>query len=348
MESIRRISVVPVALVLVAALVALAVRAGEDDGESRAAGVTSTVPVEDPDPTTTAAPSTTAATTTTTAPPVFGPLLPSTEVRAVRTPTDIVLPVIGGVDGAWQVLTPCSNQATVTGQPLVGAHVVLDPGHGGSEPGAVGPTGLTEKQVNLDIAQRTATLLEAQGATVVLTRTSDIRLTLEARAAIAHALDPEVFVSIHHNAAPIATSPTPGPELYHQLADPESKRLAGLLWEELWNTLAPYGDEWAIGDGPGARARQSVRSGDDFYGILRRGQGIPTVLTEALYLSDPSEEALLADADFRQAEAGAIARAITRLLSTDDPGSGYVPTKVSDVPAGPGGGSAGCVDPPLG
>lgn len=296
---------------------------------------------------TTTATTASSTTTTTTVPSVF-PRLPEREgVFAIRTPTDLVLPVLGGTDGAWEVLTPCAQTAVVPGTPVAGAHVVIDPGHGGSEPGAVGPTGLTEKEVNLDISYRVAERLRAEGASVEFTRPGDQRVTLQTRAQIAVALQPLAFVSIHHNAAPIGSSPTPAPELYHQLTSPESRRLAGLLWEELSAAFAPYGNDWAVGDAPGARARQSASSGDDFYGVLRRSQGTPAVLIEAAYLSDPEEEALLRTEEFRDAEADAITRAILRLVSTDDPGGGYVATKVSDAPAGGGGGTAGCEDPPL-
>ncbi|WP_436793580.1 N-acetylmuramoyl-L-alanine amidase family protein [Actinospongicola halichondriae] len=287
------------------------------------------------------------ATTTTTVPSVFPPLPDRTDVPAVETATGLVLPVVGGSPGAWEVLTPCAVTAVVDGVPVRGAHVVLDPGHGGSEPGAVGPSGQTERDVNLDIANRTASRLRALGATVVMTRPGDQRVTLQTRAAIALALQPIAFVSIHHNAAPLGSGPNPGSELYHQLDAPESKRLAGLLWEELQAAFTPFGNDWAVGDDPGARARQSLRTGDDFYGVLRRTETVPAVLTEAAFLSDPEEDALLATDAFRDAEADAIARAVVRLVSTDDPGAGYVATKVSDSPAGSGGGTAGCEDPPL-
>lgn len=172
-------------------------------------------------------------------------------------------------------------------------------------------------------------------------------MTLATRSAIARTMSPVAFLSIHHNAAPIGTSSVPGSELYHQLADPDSKRLAGLLWEEMQEHLAPFGTDWAIGDDPGARARRSLRTGDDYYGILRGAQGVATVLTEAAYLSNPAENALLETDEFRDAEARAIADAVVRLIRTEDPGSGYRPTKEAETPAGGGGGGSGCVDPPL-
>ena len=286
-------------------------------------------------------------TTTTDAPPMFPPIAEPASVPAVRTGTNLVLPVTGGEAGSWQVLTPCAATAVATGEPVTGAHIVIDPGHGGTETGAIGPTGLTEAEVNLDIANRAARILADRGASVVLTRSSDVRVTLQSRAALATALRPLAFVSIHHNAVPRGTSDQPAPELYHHLADPESKRLAGLMWEEYQQAFTPFAPVWAAGDQPGARARQSVTSGDDFYGVLRRSQGVPGVLSEAAFISEPAEEALLRTEEFRQAEAQAIADAVVRFVTTDEPGSGFVPTKVAETPAGGGGGTAGCEDPPL-
>jgi hypothetical protein len=75
---------------------------------------------------------------------------------------------------------------------------------------------------------------------------------------------------------------------------------------------------------------------------------VPAVLSEAAFISNPAEEALLADPAFQKVEATAIAQAIVRLVTTDDPGSGFVTPYPRTQPAGPGGGSQGCQDPPLG
>jgi N-acetylmuramoyl-L-alanine amidase len=59
------------------------------------------------------------------------------------TPGGVMAPITADRgDGTYEVQTPCDGRAVVTGFPLAGAHVVLDPGHGGDEPGAIGPNGL--------------------------------------------------------------------------------------------------------------------------------------------------------------------------------------------------------------
>jgi len=83
--------------------------------------------------------------------------------------------------------------------------VVLDPGHGGTNPGATGPAGLHEKQLTLAIANLVATRLRDHGLRVELTRTTDKTLTLRQRVAVANRLPADVFVSIHANASPART-----------------------------------------------------------------------------------------------------------------------------------------------
>ena len=281
-------------------------------------------------------------TTTTTRPSPFGDA-PTTGTGAISI-GGLALPIIGGTEGEWTVLTPCANEATVDGERLAGAHIVIDPGHGGRETGAIGPSGLVEAEVNLDVAGRTATKLEALGATVVLTRTDDTRVTLQTRVAIARALDPLLFISIHHNGGPTTRSPRPGVQVYHQHQTPAAARFAGVLFENLLEAFAPFSDEWSGGNATGVRARLGD-DGGDFYGVLRGAEDVPAVLAEALYMSEEPEATLLLQDDVREAEAQAIADAVVAWLESPYAGSGYLPPLVASESAGGGGGAAGCEDP---
>ncbi|MGI8663541.1 MAG: N-acetylmuramoyl-L-alanine amidase family protein [Acidimicrobiales bacterium] len=267
-------------------------------------------------------------------------------MKALKVAGGIVVPVeADNGDGTYVVDTPCSATTTTTGVPLRGADVVLDPGHGGNESGAVGPDGLLEKDVNRAVADDVAATLAAQGAAVVLTRPSDQNTTLATRAKIATNLHPKVFLSIHHNAEPDGASTEPGNETYYQIASVDSKRLAGLIWEEVTKAFEPYQVAWEADSDHGAKYRPG--SNGDYYGILRLSKGVVAVLSEAAYISNPPEEALLATADFRHAEAQALATAITRYVTTTDPGSGFVTPYDRTEPAGGGGEPEGCTDPPL-
>jgi N-acetylmuramoyl-L-alanine amidase len=90
--------------------------------------------------------------------------------------------------------------------------VVVDPGHGGRDPGATGVGGLREKDVNLSIAKRLAKRLKSRGFQVILTRNDDRSLSLEERTAIAESAGGDVFISIHANAS--RRSKTRGIEIY--------------------------------------------------------------------------------------------------------------------------------------
>ncbi|MDD5108149.1 MAG: N-acetylmuramoyl-L-alanine amidase [Candidatus Omnitrophica bacterium] len=79
--------------------------------------------------------------------------------------------------------------------------VVIDAGHGGNDPGAIGRSGLREKDVNLDIAKRLSNLLRAEGVVTVLTRSSDRFISLSGRVNIANKSGADLFISIHSNAA---------------------------------------------------------------------------------------------------------------------------------------------------
>ena len=103
------------------------------------------------------------------------------------------------VAAPWVVPLPATPTA-----PL-GIHairaVVLDPGHGGRDPGAIGPGGVREKEVVLDVAQRLKARLEAEGIRVLMTRSEDRFVPLSQRAAFANRHQADLFVSIHANAS---------------------------------------------------------------------------------------------------------------------------------------------------
>ena len=264
---------------------------------------------------------------------------------------------VDATDRGWaHVVTPCENRLWVNladGHIEKTADIVIDPGHGGPESGAVGPGGLKEKDVNFAVAQMAADALKAEGITVALARTGDYRQTLGSRVAVATAMDPRAFVSIHHNAAPDEHRASPGTETYYQTgkdvpADRKaaSKRLAGLIYEEVFKALSAYQADWAADRDAGTKYRLGD-SGNDYYGILRISAigGVVGTLAELAFVTNPTEETLLQRDDVRRVEAAAVARGIVRFLRTNDPGSGFIEPYPRTEPAGGGGGTQGCVDP---
>ncbi len=280
-------------------------------------------------------------------PPV--PALP--DAAAVVSSAGIVVPVLGREGDGWRVSTPCGRDAVLTaGTPVSKGPVVIDPGHGGYDPGAVGPNGLPESALNLAVSRHAAAALEAAGFPTVLTRNADHGMNLTNRARLAVGLQARAFVSVHHNAAAWAPSAIPGSEAYHQVDSPESKRLAGLVYEEIVAALSAYSVPW-VTSGVGVTWR-TRSNGDDWYAMVRQPKGVAAALAELAFISNPAEAELLADPEVQRVEGEAVARGIIRFLTTSDPGSGYVeggqmPPRPRAGPRQGGGGDLECDDPAL-
>lgn len=284
----------------------------------------------------------------------------------VRAHEGLVFPVIGRDDEWLEVINQCNDRSWVmfnqvaftpayTGDGEIGsgtafseAVIVVDPGHGGPNIGAVGPAGLVEKEVNLDIARRLRDLLTSShtvipttgeildgnaippAGQVWMTRTegpegADIETGLTFRTTLSDSLNAHALVSIHNNAAPDGPVDGPGSEVYHKVTDSESKRLSGLILEELRKEFSAFEADWVGDDDAGAKVRVGT-NGVDLYGILRQSDA-PSVIVEGVYISNESEEALLATPEFRQAYADAVYRALVRFITRDDTGSGFVDTE---------------------
>jgi N-acetylmuramoyl-L-alanine amidase len=323
-------------------LVALLTAAACSSGDGGGAAIDRSEPAETILAPTTAVPTTVPASTTTTEPD------PAT-ATAVVTPGGIVAPVISRAGDGWTVRTPCNATATLTrsraksaGSPVI----VLDPGHGGAEAGAVSPSGLAEKGINLEVARHAQAALQEAGVATLLTRTGDYEVTLPTRSEIARSVDPKAFVSIHHNAEPDGPRAGPGAETYYQIGSADSKRLAGLVYEEVVKAMSQYKVAWVADRDAGAKYRQGTNG--DYYAMLRQPGKVVSVLAELAFISNPAEAELIARPEVQKVEGEAVARGIVRYLTTKDPGSGFVePYPRIDPPGGPAGPGRACRDPQL-
>lgn len=185
------------------------------------------------------------------------------------------------------------------GRPLAGSTVVIDPGHGGADPGAIGSTGLREKDVNLDVARRVAQYLRNQGANVILTREDDIYLELDQRPAAANNSGAAVFVSIHMNANP--SSAYGGSSTYYLRSAGEG----GEYLVDEGKTLAGYIQDRLVSD-LGLRDIGELQAN---FAVLRHSQ-VPASLVEVAFISNPREEELMKTEIFKDNAARAIARGI--------------------------------------
>lgn len=226
--------------------------------------------------------------------------------------------------------------------PLAVRRIALDPGHGGFAAGTRSSSGLVEKDVTLDIAQRVRRLLEASSFEVVMTRDDDRAVSLRDRARIANEARADLFVSIHLNW--IASGNTRGVETYYlgPTDDPELDRLAALENRDSGYAVADFR---RLLDQVYADARQgsSRHLAEAIDGALFRslsrlparmpaGEGaaladrgvktapflvlvsteMPAVLAEVSSLSNATEAELLTKPLYRQYIAEALARGVRR------------------------------------
>ncbi len=175
-----------------------------------------------------------------------------------------------------------------------GHTVALDAGHGGRDPGAIGPTGLREAEVVLDVAQRVRDLLSQDGVRVLMIRDSDATVELDDRTRMAREGGATVYVSIHANASTRAA--VNGTETYY--LTPQSLALAQMIQDELGAVLSI--------------PSRGIRTANF---IVLRDNDVPSVLVETAYISHADDEARLRDQEFRQEIAEAVHRAIMRFLA---------------------------------
>lgn len=279
--------------------------------------------------------------------------------------TGLVFPYSAAEDGWLEVTTTCGDPAWLQADEVVvtaaadpatpgpgfdvgAAVIVLDPGHGGPWPGAVGPTGLSEKIPNLDIADRVRALLTggrdvdwATGeisagdtypavADVFMTRDpdavegGDYEAKLSYRADLASAAGADALISIHNNTVPKGTRSSPGTQVFYSIGAEGSDRLGSLLHEEVFTAMSAFDAPWSGFAEIGPKA-YTDEGGADYFTVL---SGVtPAAIVEGIYLSEPAEEALLKEPEVRQAYAEGVYRGLLRYLTTDDWGTDLLLTE---------------------
>ncbi|NJB66635.1 N-acetylmuramoyl-L-alanine amidase [Desulfobaculum xiamenense] len=212
--------------------------------------------------------------------------------------------------------------------------IMLDPGHGGFDSGAVGPGGLKEKDVALDVALRIRSIMmhDASGPEVLLTRSADHFLPLSARTAAANRVGADIFVSLHVNAG--ERRGARGVETYSCSEAASGREAARLALYE--NSVVRFEEEdgprrfleledilfrferrryWAVSAAAASRMQMTLAEAlpwpdrgthsADFF-VLRKVR-MPALLLETGFISNPDEERLLRDSAVRQRIAQAVA-----------------------------------------
>ncbi|KUK82438.1 MAG: N-acetylmuramoyl-L-alanine amidase [Pelotomaculum thermopropionicum] len=188
--------------------------------------------------------------------------------------------------------------------------IVIDPGHGGDDPGAVGSKGVHEKDIVLDVSKKLGAILRQAGAEVVLTRETDHDLAgitgnysyrskiedLTRRVAIANEKQADLFISIHVNSFPDPREK--GAQTFSQPGSAAGKQLAKAIQQELNNHLQNSG-------------RQDKQV--DYF--TNRMAKMPSTIVEIGFISNPGEESLMLNPQYQQKIAWSIYAGIARYLA---------------------------------
>ena len=183
--------------------------------------------------------------------------------------------------------------------------ITIDPGHGGSDSGAVGPNGYTEKEGAFAISQKVASILNQSGAKVVMTRDSDVdvygpnasaRNELQARVDVGNNANSDIFVSVHCNA--FVNPAANGTQTFYYGSSYQGQRLAQSIQEKMI-------------EANGLRDRGI--STCNFYVV--KHSYMPAVLIETAFITNYDEEALLSDDEWQTTMAKAIAEGINEYFS---------------------------------
>jgi N-acetylmuramoyl-L-alanine amidase len=229
--------------------------------------------------------------------------------------------------------------------------VVIDPGHGGENPGASGAGGTLEKDVVLSIARKLkAELVNARGLQVFLTRDRDLDVGLDERTAIANNYKADLFVSIHANAS--GARGAKGSEVYflsYQASDDESRWMAQTegaaepvaggapgsdLALILWDMAQAEHLEESSALASRIQEELAVVTGSEGRGVKQApfrvlvGAAMPAILVEVAFISNPEEEKLLASDAYQAKIAASLARGIERFRKerSSRPGEAAAPS----------------------
>lgn len=186
--------------------------------------------------------------------------------------------------------------------------IVVDPGHGGRDPGKVGVNGDLEKDINLSISLKLKTVLEDNGFKVIMTREEDIglyeetdsnkkRTDLNNRIHLINESNPVIAISIHQNS--FTEEYVKGAQVFYHQESPEGRRLAEILQGKIKETL---GDD----------NHRKAKSNTSYY-MLKKTE-CPLVIVECGYLSNYNESSLLVNEEYQEKLAQGIYLGIIEFL----------------------------------
>jgi len=224
----------------------------------------------------------------------------------------VMLTVLAGlIAGVW-FITPVQGEnynLEAVSWKVANRVIVIDPGHGGIDPGAIGKGGTIEKKVVLEIGKKLKSLLNQAGAVAIMTRETDKDLSdpggsllarkrqdLSRRVELAHKSKADIYLGIHVNSIP--SSRWRGAQTFYQRGQEDAKKLAESIQRELRRVLKNTNRE---------------AKGEDFF--TNRETDMTSVIVEVGFVSNPAEEKLLNNPEYQRKVAWAIYSGVAKYFS---------------------------------
>ena len=267
---------------------------------------------------------------------------PKAEEETAAPPAPLITPVERIEQAFGSPTDPGLNRNDDREVPLASLYglavktIVIDPGHGGRDPGAIGPTDLPEKIITLDVARRLERRLKDHGYNILMTRTDDRRITLRQRVAFAQDNAADLFISLHVNALPVDTITAIETYYFSPRGTAKSEWLAarenedsGYSVSEWRNALEKLGNTMKIQESKQLatsiqktlyRNIHRVNSDVNDWGVrsgpfmVLWGVRVPAVLAEISVISNKAEEAKLYTDEYRERLAMSLEAGIVEYL----------------------------------
>lgn len=206
--------------------------------------------------------------------------------------------LIGAIVASWKLSELTTNVSNKTEDKVV---IVIDPGHGGEDPGKVGINDVLEKDLNLQISKKVQKLLKEVDIEVVMTRENDKvpdskKQDLDQRVNLINDTKPTLALCIHQNSYPDAA--IKGAQVFYHTITPEAEDVASIIQEEL-RAIDP------------SNTRQ-IKENDTYY-MLKKTK-VPTVIVECGFLTNPEEAENLSQEEYQDQIAHAICNGVAKWL----------------------------------
>lgn len=209
--------------------------------------------------------------------------------------------LIGAIVVSWKLSELTANVSKETKSNNNKTVIVIDPGHGGEDPGKVGSNDVLEKDLNLQIAKKVIKRLKKKGITIVTTREDDNVPTskkqdLEERIELINSTNPKLTVCIHQNS--FLEPSVKGAQVFYYTPDESAKEVAGILQEELRTV--------------DLENKREIKANDTYY--MLKHTKVPTVIVECGFLTNPEEAQKLTNEGYQDQLADAICNGVIKWL----------------------------------